>query len=221
MDYIRPHERKDTFKGKPTVYKITEFFTKIKGCAEPIRTVLIINPNKTGKKRYFALFTNDLKTPVEILADQYILRWHLENVFKFQKLDLNLDILPKSYSLNPKDKLNPNFLGIRVKLVAWLKAVIYNIIVDFKNQLPKEYHNKAIRTIIRKFILRPADIYLKNDTIEIILHHFKEINDLKEYCEKINSKEIRIPWLKNRKLKIALQYQPEKDHKEIRKLLNC
>ena len=82
---------------------IADTRTKIKGCKEPIRTILILNEEaKKEKDRFYPIYTSDEDTSVFDLLVEYRSRQNHELCYRVMKHDLSLDALPKSYPLNPK-----------------------------------------------------------------------------------------------------------------------
>ena len=82
---------------------IADTRTKIKGCKEPIRTILILNEEaKKEKDRFYPIYTSDEDTPVFDLLVEYRSRQNHELCYRVMKHDLSLDALPKSYPLNPR-----------------------------------------------------------------------------------------------------------------------
>lgn len=218
--YIPPRDRKLP-PEKQRQWFLGECFTKIKGCMDRIPSILIVDPTKEGSKRYCTLFTKDLETSREALADEYLLRFRHENCYRVMVHDLHLDAMPKSYSVDPKDLEKPNFLQKRLFLIAWLKAVSFNVVGQFKGELPGIYSRMQVGTIVRKFLARPAVLRITSDELWVILDSFKEQDILRVYCQNLNQRNLRIPWLGNRLLRIefankSLFTKP----KEIRNLLS-
>ena len=81
---------------------IADTRTKIRGCKEPVRTILVLNELEKGKDRFYPIYTNDELTSVYELMVEYRSRQNHELCYRVMKHDLSLDALPKSYPLNPK-----------------------------------------------------------------------------------------------------------------------
>ena len=144
---------------------IADTRTKIKGCKEPIRTILILNEEaKKEKVRFYPIYTSDEDTPVFDPLVEYRSRQNHELCYRVMKHDLSLDALSKSYPLNPKVE-KVQFRDKHVMLVGWIKALAFNILGEFKESLDKKYHKMTAGTIVRKFLDRPATITTTADEI--------------------------------------------------------
>ncbi|RJS74050.1 hypothetical protein CW714_02295 [Methanophagales archaeon] len=113
--------------------------TKIRGCKEFVRTILLLNEHEKGKDRFYPIYTNDEVTSAYDLLVEYRSRQNHELCYRVMKHDLSLDALPKSYPLNPKAE-KVQFRDKHVMLVGWIKALAFNIIGEFKESLDKKYH---------------------------------------------------------------------------------
>lgn len=170
--------------------------TKIKGCKNHIRTILLLNESeKKENDRYYPIYTNDAVSPLFDLLVEYRSRQNHELCYRVLKHDLSLDALPKSYPLNPKAE-KVQFRDKYVMLVGWIKALAYNNIGEFKESLDKKYHKMTVGTIVRKFLDRPATIETTADEIVVKFDYFRECNALKGYCDKIKQSNLEISWFK-------------------------
>jgi hypothetical protein len=183
--------------------------TKIKGCKELIRTILLWNEEaKKEKDRFYPIYTNDEHTSIFDLLVEYRSRQNHELCYRVMKHDLKLDALPKSYPQNPKAE-KVQFRDKHVLLIGWIKALAFNIINDFKESLDKKYHKMTAGTIVRKFINRPATIKTTADMIIVKFDYFKECELLKEYCNKINQSNLEISWFKDKVLRFEFESKDE------------
>jgi transposase len=183
--------------------------TKIKGCKEPIRTILILNEKeKKEKGKFYPIYTDDVDTPVFDLLIEYRSRQNHELCYRVLTHDLSLDALPKSYPLNPKAE-KVQFRDKHVMLVGWIKALAFNILGDFKESLDKKYHKMTAGTIVRKFLDRPATIKTTADEIVVKFDYFRECNALKPYCDKINQSNLEISWFKDKVLRFEFESEDE------------
>ncbi|MCW3133160.1 MAG: hypothetical protein N2V78_02380 [Methanophagales archaeon] len=182
--------------------------TKIRGCKEPVRTILILNEFEKGKDRFYPIYTNDELTSAYDLMVEYRSRQNHELCYRVLTHDLKLDALPKSYPLNPKVE-KVQFRDKHAMLVGWVKALAFNILGEFKESLDKKYHKMTAGTIVRKFLDRPATITTTADEIVVKFDYFRECNALKEYCDKINQSNLEIPWLKDKVLRFEFESEDE------------
>lgn len=198
---------------KQRQFYVGETTTKINGCATPLRTVLTAHcPDAGGEKAddLYVIYTNDDGPPKQTVA-LFRTRQNHELCYRVMVHDLNLDALPKSYSTasNTKDGKKANFLSKRIKLMGWIKAYAFNIMQDFKKELPKKYHKMTAGTIMMKFLRKNAIIHLSQEQIVVHFDYFKEQEALKKYIQQCNQQEIKIPWLNDRKLLFKLTEKSE------------
>ena len=179
--------------------------TKIKGCKELIRTILLLNEGaKKEKDRFYPIYTNDEHTSLFDLLVEYRSRQNHELCYRVMVHDLKLDALPKSYPQNSKAE-KVQFRSKHVMLIGWIKALAFNIINDFKEGLDKKYHRMTAGTIARKFLARPATIKTSADEIVVKFDYFREQDALTEYCEKINQLNVEISWFKDKVLRFEFE----------------
>jgi transposase len=169
--------------------------TKIRGCKELVRTILLLNELEKGKERFYPIYANDEVTSAYDLLVEYRNRQNHELCYRVMTHDLSLDALPKSYPLDPKAE-KVQFRDKHLIMVGWIKALAFNIINDFKESLDMKYHRMTTGTIVRKFIDRPATIKTTADEIVVKFDYFREQDALKDYCEKINQLNLEISWFK-------------------------
>ena len=122
--------------------------------------------------------------------------------------DLNLNTLPKSYPLNPKAE-RVQFRDKHLMLVGWIKALVFNIISDFKESLDERYHRMTAGTIVRKFIDGSPTIKTTADEIVVKFDYFRECNALKECCDKINQSNLVISWFLDKILRFEFETKEE------------
>jgi len=199
--YTSPEDQKEKIL-------VADTRTKIRGCKEPVRTILVLNELEKGKDRFYPIYTNDELTSVYNLLVEYRSRQNHELCYRVMKHDLSLDALPKSYPLNPRVE-KVQFRDKHVMLVGWIKALAFNIIGEFKESLDKKYHKMTAGTIVRKFLDRPATITTTADEIVVKFDYFRECNALKEYCDKINQSNLEISWFKDKVLRFEFESEDE------------
>jgi hypothetical protein len=187
---------------------IADVRTKIRGCKELVRTILLLNEKEKGKDRFYPIYTNDEVTSAYDLVVEYRSRQNHELCYRVMKHDLSRDALPKSYPLNPKVE-KVQFRDKHLTLVGWIKALAFNTISDFKDCLDEKYHSMTAGTIVRKFLNRPATIKTTADAIVVKFDYFSECNALKEYCDKINQSNLEISWFKDKVLRFEFEREGE------------
>ncbi|MDI6811887.1 MAG: hypothetical protein QMD80_09555, partial [archaeon] len=150
---------------------VADVRTKIRGCKELVRTILLLNEMEKGKDRFYPIYANDGVTSAYDLLVEYRNRQNHELCYRVLTHDLSLDALPKSYPLDPKAE-KVQFRDKHLMLVGWIKALAFNIINDFKESLDMKYHKMTTGTIVRKFIDRPATIKTTADEIVVKFDYF-------------------------------------------------
>jgi transposase len=187
---------------------VADVRTKIRGCKELVRTILLLNEKEKGKDRFYPIYTNDEITSAYDLLVEYRSRQNHELCYRGMKHDLSLDALPKSYPLNPRVE-KVQFRDKHLTLAGWIKALAFNTISDFKDCLDEKYHRMTAGTIVRKFLNRPATIKTTADEIVVKFDYFRECNALKEYCDKINQSNLEISWFKDKVLRFEFEGEGE------------
>jgi hypothetical protein len=197
---------------------VTDVRTKIRGCKELVRTILLLNEKEKGKGRFYPVYTSDEVTSAYDLLVEYRSRQNHELCFRVMKHDLSLDALPKSYPLDPKAE-KVQFRDKHVLLVGWIKALAFNSINDFKESMDERYHRMTAGTIVREFLDRPATIKTTADGITVKFDYFRECNALKEYCDKINQSNLEISWFKDKVLRF--EFESEEEFKKRKSFLSA
>lgn len=194
-------------KGRPAKrFLITETWTSIRGCEEPIRTIVLRNPTaEIPKKRFTCFFTNDHQTPMEELADEYPIHWRQENSYRVLVHDLALHALPKDYQRRKDGSVEMD--STQVKLIAWLKGRAFNLMRDFGQALGGGWAMATVGTLVRKFIVRPATLYLADGRLQVVLDPFPGQMALQPLLKKINQQQIVIPQLEGLILHLSISKQ--------------
>jgi hypothetical protein len=194
-------------KGRPLRrFLITETWTSIRGCEEPIRTIVLRDPAaENPKKRFTCFFTNDHQTSMKELADEYPIHWRQENSYRVLVHDLALHALPKDYHLREDGSVELD--STQVKLIAWLKGRAFNLMRDFGQALGGGPATATAGTLVRKFIVQPATLYLADDRLQVVLDPFPGQMALQPLLEKINKQRTAIPQLGGLVLDISIGKQ--------------
>ncbi len=227
VSYIAGHPLKEVIHPddealpvkKQRRFHVGETTTKISGCGTPLRTILTAHSSNAGGEKgddLYVIYTNDDDAPQQV-AIRYRERQNHELCFRVMGHDLNLDALPKSYSTNakPKEGKKANFLSKGIMFFGWLKACAFNLIQDFKNELPEKYHTMTVGTIMLKFLRKNAVVFVNDEEIKVVFEPFKEQEALRKYIEQCNAQNIRLPWLKNKRLCFQLRPCPMGNKSEI------
>lgn len=209
--------------------KIADTTTTITNCSHPIRSIAIRDDSEDTKQRWRVYLTNDKLTDKAELDEEYRSHQHHENAYRVLKHDLSADALPKAYILqreaNNKGRKTKTTGTIsspettkRIHLVAWIKALAFNLVRSLGEQLGKPYSKMYVSTLVRKFIVKPGIITLKRGQIHVSLEPFKGADVLADYIGQLNQKNVTIPWLGNAKLTLEVKSTPQIDHRKVRRI---
>jgi len=208
---VDPADRYRRNQGERKRYlRVTETYTKIKGCAQPLRTILIWRPKEEKMKdRYIPLFTNDETSDMSFLIWEYRSRQNHEMVYRDMKYTLGLDAIPSSISPG-QDRSSKRFYSKRLLFFGWTKALVFNAVQDFKRNFAAPIANMRIGTLARKFFSRPGTIFMTDDKVILQFDYFNGQNDLMPFCEQLNVGEVSIPWMGNREMQFRFIPKPTK-----------
>lgn len=167
-----------------------------------LRAIVLHNPQEqTSRKRWHVLFTDDEESPARALADEFGDHWGHEFAHRVGKHDLCYDILPQSYTLvSQRDEQGQlqrevTFNIKAIFLVAWLRCLTFNLMTAFGQALGGEYARMWAGTLLRKFIHRPASLFLVGDELHVVFDPFPEQEALHSLLEQLNRKRVAVPWL--------------------------
>jgi hypothetical protein len=199
------HEEPDETKDRPPrVLEVANTVTRIGPEATPVRTVVAREHHGRNKKEcYHVLYANVAGEHAYSLVNEFRRRQHHEQAYRVGVHDLNLDALTHGYEKD-SDPEAPTFDEARVGLVAWIKALAFNALNEFKSHLPEPFSRMTAGSLIRLFLLRPGRLYATGGEfiVEIAPHPSRAA--LADYVEKLNARQVRIPWLGARRLRIVL-----------------
>ncbi len=193
-------------KEQQRLLQVAEVYTALLGCGQEIRTILIYHPKEEREqRRLIVIYTNDGRSsPAEVYA-HFGKRQRHELTYRVLTHDLNLDVLPKTYAVHPKDPQKPKRKIKLAFLIAWIKALAFNLIRTWqKEALPEAFHQTTVGTLVRKFLRKNATIELTGEVVRVTLEYFRDQRHLLEYVQSINAQKLKIPWLDDRILQIQL-----------------
>ena len=199
--YEEPEETKDR---PPRVIEIANTTTRIGPDRTPVRTAAAREYHgRTKKECYHVLYTNVAREHAYSLVNEFRQRQRHEQAYRVGVHDLNLDALTHGYEKDSPPEA-PTFDEARVGLVAWIKALAFNALNEFKSHLPEPFSRMTAGSLIRHFILRPGKLYATADEfiVEIAPHPARAA--LADYVEELNAEGVHIPWLGGRRLRIVL-----------------
>jgi len=197
-------------RGRRITLTVTSISRRLQ---ELFLTVLIKGPAKAGDKlpeRYTAFLTNDQKSSPSGVADEYRLHWGQERCYRTMRHDLNLDALPKNYRFRRGEKGERvvEFQDYAVLFIAWLKALVYNLITDFKVGLGEPYAQMLLGSIQRRFLCQPARLLVTQTEFRVVFEPFADAPAVAKLLADINARRVKIPWLGGLVLQFQMADQP-------------
>lgn len=177
----------------------TEFATSL----EPMRTVVARELHGTQSKEcYHGLYTSDRKKSRLRLVAEFRQRQAHEQAHRHMLTDMALDSLPDTYQ-----RFHPpacyRFTALPMEVVAWFKAVAYNLAQDFKRAVGGPYRTWTVGTLARNVFLRPALLFQTPTHLIVAIQHLPQDRWLQAYVRRLNQKRYRVPWFTNRILLIS------------------
>jgi len=168
-----------------------------------VRAIVVHDPEgETNRERWpFVLLTDDQDTPARKLANEWGDHWRQEFAHRIGKHDLCFDILPPGYTLTTR-RDEEGRLERQVEydptsffLSAWLRCLVFNLMSRFGQALGGKYAKMWAGTLLRKFIRRPATLYLVGKELHVVFDPFPDEEELRPLLEELNAKRVSIPWL--------------------------
>jgi len=211
-----------------TNFGLLTCWTKIKGCAEKIWTVLTVDKEELDdpdpKAKYVAaFFTSLVDLPAHLVASLYPYHWRHEWGHR-NLMGLGLDALPHHWSAPTTEPPTepatsgwetegPSFLmkpeepppgWKEVFFLTWQRMLTHNWMAALAEAIGGAYRRMTATRIARKFIIRPGTLLLKGDELWVLLEPFPDQAALTTYLEWVNQQRLRLPWLGNLVLQIAV-----------------
>jgi hypothetical protein len=152
-----------------------------------VRAIVVHDPQgQTPRERWpFVLLTDDWDVPARELANEWGDHWGHEFAHRIGKHDLCLDILPPGYTLtttrNEDGRLQRQveYDTTSFFLSAWLRCLVFNLITLFGRSLGGECVKMWAGTLLRKFIRRPATLYLVGKELHVVFDPFPDQEELR------------------------------------------
>jgi hypothetical protein len=170
-----------------------------------LRAVVLHDPQgeKPAGRWPVALLTDDDEIDARTLLNEYGDHWGQETAHRIGKHDLYLDILPPGYILKTRrddqGQLHREieFDQTAFSLSAWLHCLVFNLMSRFAQEVGGEYTKMWAGTLLRKFIRRPATLYLVGKELHVVFDPFPGQDKLQPLLDKLNAKRTALPWLNN------------------------
>ncbi len=198
------YEEPDETRGRPArLLEVANTVTHLGSSQTPVRTIVAREYHGRDQKEcYHVLYTNIAREHAIGLIQQFRSRQHHEQAYRVGVHDLNLDAITHGY-VKDSDPEAPDFDPSRIRLVGWLKALVFNALQAFKGNLPDPFGRMQAGSLMRHFLLRPGSLYATADELIVALDPFGSREVLTKYVEQLNANEHRISWLGNRRLRVT------------------
>jgi len=170
-----------------------------------LRAVVLHDPQgqKPAERWPVVLLTDDRQIQARVLLNEYGDHWGQEFGHRVGKHDLYLDILPPGYILktwrDDQGQLHREveYDQTALFLSAWLRCLVFNLMSRFAQAMGGEYTKMWAGTLLRKFIRRPATLYLVDKELHVVFDPFPGQEEFQPLLDKLNAKRTPIPWLNN------------------------
>ena len=180
-----------------------------------LRAVVLHDPQgeKPAERWPFVLLTDDYEADARALLDEFGDHWGQETAHRIGKHDLHLDILPPGYVLTTlRDDQGQLHREVEYDqtaffLSAWLHCLVFNLMSRFAQALGGEYTKMWAGTLLRKFIRRPATLYLVGKELHVVFDPFPGQDELQPLLDELNAKRTALPWLN----KLIVQFSIAQD----------
>jgi len=170
-----------------------------------LRAIILHDPQgeKPAERWPVAFLTNDRDIEARVLLNEYGDHWGQEFAHRIGKHDLCLDILPPGYVLKTRRDEQGQLVrqleddDAAFFLSAWLRCLVFNLMTCFAQAMGGEYTKMWAGTLLRKFIRRPATLYLVGKELHVVFDPFPGQDELQPLLDRLNVKRTALPWLNN------------------------
>jgi hypothetical protein len=168
-----------------------------------LRAVVLHNSQgeKPAERWPVVLLTDDDEINARALLNEYGDHWGQETAHRIGKHDLYLDVVPPGYILKTRRddqgqlQREIEFDQTAFFLSAWLHCMVFNLMSRFAQALGGEYTKMWAGTLLRKFIRRPATLYLVGKELHVVFDPFPGQDKLQPLLDKLNARRTALPWL--------------------------
>jgi len=170
-----------------------------------LRAIVLHDPQgQTPAERWpVVLLSDDRQMDARALLNEYGDHWGQEVGHRVGKHDLYLDILPPGYVLKTR-RDDQGHLHREIEydqtaflLAAWLRCLVFDLMSRFAQDMGGEYVKMWAGTLLRKFIRRPATLYLVGKELHVVFDPFPGQDELQPFLNELNAKRTALPWLNN------------------------
>ena len=174
-----------------------------------VRTLVAREEARSGKDRWHALFVfRDNATSALTLIQEFRARQHHEQTYRILLHDAFVDSVPSGYDKQSPNPDRPGFHKNAITLYAWLAGLAVNTLRSFTAALPAQFKLAHPRTLRRWWLNFPADLYLSDKALFVILRPRWHRSWWQQHIQLLNDKKLRVPWLGERLVLYSLDTLP-------------
>ena len=179
-----------------------------------LRALVLYDPlGQTPAERWpVTVLTNDRTRQARASLNEQGDHWGQEFAHRIGRHDLDSDILPTGYVLKTtRDEQGElqrevEFDNTAFFLSAWLHCLVFNLMTLFAQAMGGEYIHLWAGTLLRKFIRRPATLYLIGKELHVVFDPFPGQDELQPLLDKLNDKRVALPWLNNLIVQLSIAH---------------
>jgi hypothetical protein len=170
-----------------------------------LRAIVLHDPQgqKPAERWPVVMLSDDWEIDARAVLNEYGDHWGQEFGHRIGRHDLYLDVLPPGYILQT-ERDEQGALQRKVTydqtaffLTAWLRSLVFNLLTRFAQALGGTYAQMWAGTLLRKFIRRPATLYVVGNELRVVFDPFPDQDALQPLLDQLNAKRTPIPWLNN------------------------
>ena len=177
-----------------------------------LRAIVLHDPHgqEPAERWPMTLLTNDRTRDARALLNEQGDHWGQEFAHRIGRHDLASDILPVGYVLTTtRDEQGElqrevEFDNTAFFLSAWLHCLVFNLMTHFAQALGGDYVHLWAGTLLRKFIRRPASLYLIDKELHVVFDPFPGQDKLQPLLDKLNAKHVALPWLNHLVVQLSI-----------------
>jgi hypothetical protein len=168
---------------------------------------------KPAERWPVVFLTDDRDIDARALLNEYGDHWGQEFAHRIGKHDLCLDILPPGYVLTTRRDEQGQLVreveddDTAFFLSAWLRCLVFNLMTCFAQAMGGKHSRMWAGTLLRKFIRRPATLYLVGKELHVVFDPFPGQDELQPLLDKLNANRTALPWLNN----LVVQFRISQD----------
>lgn len=164
-----------------------------------VRTIVVREEGRKGKDRWHAIFVfRDNSTPPLDIVKEFRTRQHHEQTYRILLHDNAVDAAPSGYNKKSRNPDRPGFRKGALTLYSWLAGLAANALLAFSLLLPEKFKRAHPRTLRRWWLNFPADLYLTDKALCVVLYPHKFRDWWEQHIKQLNAKKTRVPWLSDR-----------------------